>query len=124
MEAALYGVGLVAFAMAIWLAILATLAVRHDVTLERFQKLAQWLVIWTFPLIGAAFVLHLVWEQYPEAIPQSWIPWLFKRMIFGRLPPSNRNRDDNDWPGVEGTQNSETYTGVSLGAGDCGGGSD
>lgn len=64
----------------LWMNVLATFAVRHDATLEPFQKLVQTIIIWLIPYLGAAFVLQLIWQQYPSAIPETWIPWPFKKM--------------------------------------------
>lgn len=126
MELALFTVTGVALAVAIWLNILATFVVRYDHTLEAFQKVAQIVIAWAVPFIGSAFVLHLIWEQYPEAIPKSWIPWPFKQMIFGEAPPPNQERDNYEGPGIEGSHNFGRHTqgDSQFGGGDGGGGAD
>lgn len=107
--------------MWLWINVLASFAVRHDATLENFQKLAQTVVIWLIPYFGAAFVLHLIWQQCPSAIPKAWIPWPLKKMIFGKAIPPNKNRDDNESPAVNGAfTNSGSDVGGFGGSGDSG----
>lgn len=105
-----------------WLTILASFAVRHDATLERFQKIAQIIFVWLLPFLGSAFVLHLIWQHYPSAIPKAWIPWPFKKMIFGKAPPPNPNpnRDEDSWVPVSGGE----YHHHSGGFGGADGGGD
>ena len=80
----------------VWLNVLATLAVNHDRTLEPFQKYAQLAIVWLVPLIGSGFVLHLVFDHSPGAIPKFWIPWPFETLIFGKKFTPNRNRYDRE----------------------------
>lgn len=94
MEVVLYIVGSLSVTVCLLLNVLATVAIRYDKSLEPFQVKAQTVFIWLVPFLGAGFVLHLVWQQYPDAIPKAWIPWPFKKMIYGKNPPRNRNRDD------------------------------
>jgi hypothetical protein len=86
----------------LWLNVLASFSVRHDATLENFQKLAQTVVIWFVPYLGAAFVLHLIWQQYPSAIPKAWVPWPLNQMIYGKDLPPNQYRDENENPPING----------------------
>ena len=107
--------------VALWLAILATIAVRYDTTLNSFQRKAQTIFIWLIPFLGAAFVLHLVWQHYPDAIPKNWIPWPFRKMIYGKNAPPNKNRNDYDCTDTTGSVNRRNDSN-SWGGGDGGGG--
>jgi len=88
-------VSIVSAIVLLWLNFIAMLSIKYDPTLSKFQKNAQLIFIWIIPLIGASFIIHLVYEHSPEAIPKSWIPWPFKKMIYGKSIKSNRNRDDS-----------------------------
>lgn len=112
MEIVAYILGIIFALIWLWMNVLATFAVRHDSTLEPFQKLAQTLVIWLIPYFGAGLVLHLIWQQYPSSIPETWIPWPFKKMVYGKAPPQNKNRDDNESPAIDGAVSNQTH-GVS-----------
>lgn len=80
-----------------WLNVLASFAVHHDATLERTQKIAQLIVVWLIPYLGGAVVLHLIWQHCPSAIPGAWVPWPFKKLIYGRTKAPNPNRDEDSW---------------------------
>jgi hypothetical protein len=102
---------------------LASFAAHHDATLNKFQKLAQTIFIWLVPYFGAAFVLHLIWQQYPSTIPMAWVPWPFKQLIYGKAHPPNKNRDDNESPAIDGALSSHRHDFSGFGV-DSGGGSD
>ena len=103
MEIFLIAISVLTAGILLWLNLLATLAVKYDHTLDKTQKIAQSIIVWLIPFIGAGFVLHLVFEHYPQAIPRNFIPWPFKKMIFGSLAKPNNNRDDNEVDYVGGT---------------------
>lgn len=96
MEILLLAFSALATIILLWMNFLATLAVKYDHTLDKTQKIAQSFIVWLVPFIGASFVLHLVFEHYPQAIPRSWIPWPFKKMIYEDPPKPNKNRDENE----------------------------
>lgn len=104
MEILLLAFVVLAAIILLWLNLLATLAVKYDHTLDKTQKIAQTFIVWLVPFIGAGFILHLVFEHYPQAIPRGWIPWPFKKMIYGAPPKPNKNRDENeiDYAGSSG----------------------
>ena len=56
--------------VAIGLNVVATLGVMRARTLERFQKVAQALIVWLVPALGALLVLHLLRDAEPEALPR------------------------------------------------------
>ena len=89
-------IGIITVVALVWLNLLATLAVRHDNTLEPFQKTAQLFIVWLVPLFGASIVLRLVFDHSPDAIPLSWIPWPFKGLIASKSIKPNKIRDDNE----------------------------
>lgn len=122
MEIAAYAVAVIFIIIWAWLNMLASFAVRHDATLEWFQKVAQIVLVWLVPFLGSAFVLHLIWQQYPSAIPKAWIPWPFKKMIFGKSPPPNPNRNEDSWVPV--SEGEHHHHGGGFGGADGGGGSD
>ena len=78
--------------IAIWLNILASVAIKYDHFLTSFQKKAQLILVWLFPFIGASVILHIVFDHEPEAIPKSLIPWPFKSIIYGKANKLNKNR--------------------------------
>lgn len=71
--------------------ILASIVIKYDHSLKGFQKTAQSVVVWLFPIVGAGFVLHLLFKTSPKTIPRTWIPWPFKNLIYG--PPIKRYDD-------------------------------
>ncbi len=92
MELAAIGVVITLFAAIVWLNVLATIAIRCDATLERTQRIGQLLIVWLVPLIGAPLILRFVNEQSPDAIPKTWIPWPFKKLVYGGDIERNRDR--------------------------------
>ena len=112
----------------IWLNILGIVAVRHDSTLDAFQKKAQIALVILIPFLGAVLVLHLVNQHSPESIPQGLVPWPFKSLIFGRFRNKNQDRDTNTEPAVDlaVSRGQDRSYGSSLGdgGGDSGGGGD
>ena len=91
--------------LVIWLNLLATIAVKYDYTLAPFQKNAQILFVWVLPVIGASFILRLVFEHSPNAIPKSWIPWPFKSLVYSKAVNHGSSRDENE---------RDVYTGQSA----------
>ena len=120
METALILIGLVVSLVWAWLNIIATIAVKHDPTLEPTQRKGQLGIVWIFPFVGAAFVLHLVFQHYPDAIPEKWIPWPLKGLVYGKEYPGNRNRDDDEGAVLNGSYRQGRHIG-SDGGGDAGG---
>ena len=108
-------------AACVWLNTLATIAVKHDPTLEPVQRKGQLAIIWLFPFIGAGFILHLVIQHYPDAIPKEWIPCPLKSLVYGKEPKRNRNRNDDDSVAVNGSVNRSSSFESDIG-GDGGGG--
>ena len=115
------GLGLIYY---LWLSILATIAVRYDRTLNAFQKNAQTIVVWLAPIFGGALVLHLVWQHYPDAIPKSWIPWPFKKIIYGKSPPANKNRNNDESTAINTSLDQHNHSGSDSGGDGGGGGGD
>lgn len=79
-------------AYTLYLNMLAMLVVRYSVRLTPFQRIAQAIVVWTIPLLGAALVLHLLFLDVPNLMPRAWIPWPFKKLIYGEPIKPNKNR--------------------------------
>ena len=96
MEILLLALAALGMLILLWMNFLASLAVKYDHALDNTQKIAQSFIVWLVPFIGAGFVLHLVFEHNPQAIPRSWIPWPFKKMIYGAPPKANKDRDENE----------------------------
>lgn len=71
--------------------ILASIVIYYDKSLTQFQKSVQPFIVWCIPLIGATYILHLLFKTSPKTIPRSWIPWPFKNLIYG--PPIKRYND-------------------------------
>jgi hypothetical protein len=53
--------------------LLATVALIRTHGLTRFQKVAQGVILWILPFVGAFVVLHLIGQSDRAAVPQ-WIP--------------------------------------------------
>jgi len=103
----------------LWLNIIASIAVKYDQTLESFQKKAQTILIWLVPFLGASFVLHMVFQHSPEAIPKKLIPWPFKQAIYGKRTQSNCNPEENEIDGYrsKGLKNNPNYEANDIGDG-------
>lgn len=52
---------------------MATVALIRTSGLTRFQKIAQGVIVWMLPIVGASLILHLIGQSDRAAIPQ-WIP--------------------------------------------------
>jgi len=115
------GLGIIYY---LWLSVLATIAVRYDRTLNTFQKNAQTVFVWLTPIFGGALVLYLVWQHYPDAIPKSWIPWPFKKIIYGKSAPRNKNRNNDESAGVTSSLDHSNHSGSDSGGDGGGGGGD
>jgi hypothetical protein len=70
---ALMAVGIVAGLALITANLMATVALVRTSGLTRFQKVAQGVIVWMLPLLGAFLVLHLIGQSDCAAIPE-WIP--------------------------------------------------
>jgi carbon starvation protein CstA len=65
--------------------LLATVALVRTTSLTRFQKVAQGVIVWVLPLLGAFLVLHLIGQSDRVAI-EEWIPdTAINRYVFELL---------------------------------------
>ena len=96
MEIIAIAVGIYLLICAVWLNIIATISVRHDSTLQTGQRIAQYLFVWVIPFFGASFIIHLIFDHSPEIIPRNWIPWPFKKLIYGKEIEPNKNRTEEN----------------------------
>jgi len=78
----------------LWMNLISSIAIKHDDTLNSFQKKTQTILIWLVPYLGSSIVLHMVFDHSPEAIPQKLIPWPFKKLIYGKNIKENKHRHD------------------------------
>jgi hypothetical protein len=53
--------------------LMATVSLIRTSQLTRFQKIAQGVIVWCVPFIGAWLVLHLIGQSDRDVIPR-WIP--------------------------------------------------
>jgi hypothetical protein len=70
--------GLIAFVAVVALAVLlsdllATVSLIRTDQLNRFQKIAQVIIVWLVPFVGAWLVLHLIGQSDRKAILE-WVP--------------------------------------------------
>ena len=79
---------LVALVVPLWLNIKATLAVRRDPLSDHSQKVAQLLLVWLLPLIGAVIVLavHRPKEKHRGRYPSD------EEILDGHLPEGTAMR--------------------------------
>jgi len=70
---ALIAVGAVAGLVLVAVNLMATVALVRTNGLTRFQKVAQGVIVWVLPFLGAFLVLHLIGQSDRAAIPE-WIP--------------------------------------------------
>ena len=84
-----------------WLALVASISLFRDPSLEPSQKFGQLLLVWFIPLLGAWIVLHLINEHSPESIPTKMIPWPVHRVILGRPLPVVSDKDFNEEMGID-----------------------
>ena len=54
--------------------VVATACLVRTEQLSRFQKVAQAVIVWLVPIVGALVVLHLLVESDPDLVRQRWIP--------------------------------------------------
>jgi hypothetical protein len=65
--------------------LLATAALIWTSSLTRFQKVAQGIIVWVLPLLGAWLVLHLLGQSDRAAI-EEWLPdTAINRYVFELL---------------------------------------
>jgi uncharacterized membrane protein YgcG len=65
--------GAFVLAIAVLANLMATVALIRTSGLTRFQKVAQGVIVWVFPFVGALLVLHLIGQSDRAAIPE-WFP--------------------------------------------------
>lgn len=70
---ALIAVGGFVVLIVVVLNLMATISLIRTNGLTRFQKIAQGVVVWMLPFVGAFLVLHLIGQSDRAAIPE-WIP--------------------------------------------------
>jgi hypothetical protein len=70
---ALIAVGGFVALIVVVLNLMATVSLIRTSSLTRFQKIAQAIVVWMVPFVGALLVLHLIGQSDRAAIPE-WIP--------------------------------------------------
>jgi hypothetical protein len=61
--------------------LMATVSLIRTSQLTRFQKIAQGVIVWCVPFIGAWLVLHLIGQSDREVIPQ-WMPNTINEYVF------------------------------------------
>ena len=122
MEITLITIGIVLLLVYFWLGFLASIAIHCDETLVPVQRVVQWITAWLFPFIGSSFILHLVFQHSPEAIPRTWIPWPFKSLIFGKYVHPSRDRDENEDSGIDLAVSKRYSDHHDYGSGEVGGG--
>lgn len=70
----LYVAGIFVCGIAIYLALMASIALFRTGDLDASQRIGQLLIVWMFPVLGPLFILHLLAEHDIDAIPTKWIP--------------------------------------------------
>ena len=70
---ALITVGVFVGLVVLLLNLMATVSLIRTSALTRFQKIAQAIIVWLLPFIGAWLVLHLIGQSDRAVIPE-WIP--------------------------------------------------
>ena len=60
-------------------------------------------IVWIFPFVEAAFILHIVFQHFPDVVLEKWIPWPLKGLVLGKDHPSNCNRNDDEGAAVNGS---------------------
>lgn len=60
---------LAALLLAVYLDIVATVSLWRTISLNRFQKIAQVVIVWVVPYLGAWLILYLMAREEPEAVP-------------------------------------------------------
>ncbi|WP_020408303.1 hypothetical protein [Hahella ganghwensis] len=96
-------IGLAAIALLIlwlWSSAAGIISVVRDHSLDSFQKKAQISVILLLPFLGAVFILMLVNQHSPEAIPKRLFPWPFS-LLLGHSSYGNTDRNDRDGFGTD-----------------------
>ena len=53
--------------------VVATVCLVRTTQLTRFQKVAQGLIVWLVPVIGALVALHLLVESDPDVVRRRWL---------------------------------------------------
>jgi len=79
-------------AIAAYLAILASLVVLLDPTLERFQKLAQICISLLVPVLGPVMVLTMAHDVTKTLL--RWVPWPFRSLIANKPIKRYSSADD------------------------------
>jgi hypothetical protein len=70
---ALIAVGGFVALIVVVLNLMATVSLIRTSSLTRIQKIAQAIIVWMVPFVGALLVLHLIGQSDRAAIPE-WIP--------------------------------------------------
>jgi len=110
----------IAVVLYLYIALSATVAVFHDVTLDTLQKTFQILFSWAIPYVGGIFVLHLVAVHDAKAIPITAKLWPIKFLVF--TPRRKKTSPEIGWGSDDGyirpTETSGGFDGGADGGGD------
>lgn len=85
----MFVIGALLTAFILYLNLAATVWLFKTENLNRFQKLSQSVIVWLLPYIGARFVLSLLRETDPAALPRSLLDY----RAFGWLETANTRID-------------------------------
>jgi len=77
---------------------IATISLFKSNELDRFQKMAQLLIVWILPILGAKLILNLIAESDPDAV--RWVPqkghgWLIIAGTYHDKLHSSQNNDNS-----------------------------
>ena len=102
-------------------AAVVTWHVRNSAYLSRSQKLAQLAIIWLVPIVGVAFVLHMLGPEERMRRP-GWVPLLEPLVLAAFINSSSGTTEDRS-SGCASTDSTASHDGgCDCGGGDSGGG--
>jgi hypothetical protein len=105
----------------IYSAAVATWHVRNSAYLSRSQKLAQLAIIWLLPIVGVAFVLHMLGPEERMRRP-GWVPLLEPLVLAAFIHSSSGTTEDSSYGCASADSTASHDGGCDCGGGDGGGG--
>lgn len=81
---------------AVYMIVLALIAIAYDVTVSIVQKIALVILTVCVPILGALLVLHAASHHVPVLVNNLPLGWPLRRILYGKTLPAHREAGIDD----------------------------
>ena len=96
MEFALLLIFATVAAYAVYMIVLALVAIAYDSTVSAAQKIALAILTVGVPILGALLVLHAASHHIPVLVKKLPLGWPLRRILYGKSLPAHREAGIDD----------------------------